>query len=444
MTPIAETSKRRSSPLRALRHRNYRLFFFGQMISLSGTWMQSVAQAWLIYRLTGSPFFLGLIGFANNFPVFFIAPFGGALADRLPRRSILIATQTTSMTLAFLLAALTLSGRIEAWHLFVFASTLGIINGFDIPARQAFAVEMVGREDLVNAIALNSTVFNTARVAGPAIAGILVALVGEGWCFFINAVSYIAVLAGLLQMRLAPHTTAEKKESTFSAIAGGFRFAGSTGPIRALLLLLTVISFTGMPFGVLMPIFANEILGRGAEGLGILMGATGVGALLGSVTLATRGSVIGLGRWVARASIGFGLALVLFSFSRSFVLSVILLVPVGFSMIVSMASSNTLIQSMVPDQMRGRVMAVYSMVFMGGAPLGALLAGTLADGLGAPATVGLGGALSVIAGMIFWLRLPTHRFVARRLILAQQMAGGEPAQEITGAGAISDDDDERF
>lgn len=444
MTPIAETPKKRSSPLRALRHRNYRLFFFGQMISLSGTWMQSVAQAWLIYRLTDSPFLLGLIGFANNFPVFFIAPFGGALADRLPRRSILIATQTTSMILASLLAALTLSGRIEAWHLFVFASTLGIINGFDIPARQAFAVEMVGREDLVNAIALNSTVFNTARVAGPAIAGILVALVGEGWCFFINAVSYIAVLAGLLQMRLTPHVTAEKKESTFSAIAGGFRFAGSTGPIRALLLLLTVISFTGMPFGVLMPIFASEILGRGAEGLGILMGATGVGALLGSITLATRGSVIGLGRWVARASIGFGVALVLFSFSRSFALSVVLLIPVGFSMIVSMASSNTLIQSMVPDEIRGRVMAVYSMVFMGGAPLGALLAGTLADGLGAPATVGLGGAVSVIAGMIFWLRLPTHRFVARRLILAQQMAGGEPAQEITGSGAISDEDDEPF
>ena len=444
MTPIAETPKKRSSPLRALRHRNYRLFFFGQMISLSGTWMQSVAQAWLIYRLTDSPFLLGLIGFANNFPVFFIAPFGGALADRLPRRSILIATQTTSMILASLLAALTLSGRIEAWHLFVFASTLGIINGFDIPARQAFAVEMVGREDLVNAIALNSTVFNTARVAGPAIAGILVAMVGEGWCFFINAVSYVAVLVGLLQMRLARHVTAERKESTFTAIAGGFRFAGSTGPIRALLLLLTVISFTGMPFGVLMPIFANEILGRGAEGLGILMGATGVGALLGSVTLATRGSVIGLGRWVARASIGFGVALVLFSFSRSFALSVLLLIPVGFSMIVSMASSNTLIQSMVPDQIRGRVMAVYSMVFMGGAPLGALLAGTLADGLGAPATVGLGGAVSVIAGMIFWLRLPTHRFVARRLILAQQMAGGEPAQEITGSGAISDDDDQPF
>jgi MFS family permease len=444
MTPIAETSKRRNSPLRALRHRNYRLFFFGQMISLSGTWMQSVAQAWLIYRLTDSPFLLGLIGFANNFPVFFIAPFGGALADRLPRRSILIATQTTSMVLAFLLAALTLSGRIEPWHLFVFASTLGIINGFDIPARQAFAVEMVGRGDLVNAIALNSTVFNTARVAGPAIAGILVVLVGEGWCFFINAVSYIAVLAGLLQMRLASHAPAEKKESTFSAIAGGFRFAGSTGPIRALLILLTVISFTGMPFSVLMPIFANEILGRGAEGLGILMGATGVGALLGSITLTTRGSVIGLGRWVARAAIAFGLALVLFSFSRNFTLSVILLIPVGYSMIVSMASSNTLIQSMVPDQMRGRVMAVYSMVFMGGAPLGALLAGTLADGLGAPATVALGGAVSVIAGMIFWLRLPSHRFVARRLILAQQMAGGEPAQEITGAGAISDDDGEPF
>lgn len=433
--------RERTSPLRALQHRNYRLFFFGQMISLSGTWMQSVAQSWLIYRLTDSALYLGLIGFANNFPVFFVAPFGGVLADRVSRHRILITTQCVSMTLAFGLAALTISGRVEAWHLFIFATLLGITNGFDIPARQAFAVEMVGRKDLVNAIALNSTVFNTARVAGPAIAGVLVAVIGEGWCFFINAVSYIAVLAGLLAMRLPEFRRPVKKDGPIAALSGGFRFAGSTGPIRALLLLLVVISFTGMPYTVLMPIFADQILGRGSEGLGILMGATGAGALLGSVTLATRGSVIGLGRWVARASLGFGVALILFSMSRSFFLSVAILVPVGFSMIVSMASSNTLIQSMVPDEIRGRVMAVYSMVFMGGAPLGALLAGTLADGLGAPATVALGGVLSILAGTAFWLRLPAHRFTARRLILAQQMAGGEPAQEVTGTGAVTEDDE---
>ena len=418
--------------LRALGHRNYRLFFSGQIVSLIGTWMQSVAQAWLIYRLTDSPFLLGLVGFANNFPVFFIAPFGGALADRMSRRRILLATQTASMCLAATLAAFTLSGIIRPPHILVFASILGVINGFDIPARQAFAAELVGRADLPNAIALNSTVFNAARVAGPAIAGLVVAAIGEGWCFAVNAASYVAVLSSLLLMRMTPYVRRESTESTFRVLTGGLTFAGTTGPIRALLLLLIVISFTGMPYTVLMPIFASEILGGGARTLGVLMGATGVGALIGSIALATHGSVRGLGRWVARAALGFGVFLILFSFSRDFRLSVVLLIPVGFSMVVSMASSNTLIQAMVPDAIRGRVMAVYSMVFMGGAPLGALLAGTLAQTIGAPATVAAGGALSIVAAIVFWVRLPAHRVVARELILAQQVAGGEPAQEATG------------
>ncbi|HEU5162091.1 MAG TPA: MFS transporter [Thermoanaerobaculia bacterium] len=417
--------------LRALRHRNYRLFFSGQIVSLIGTWMQSVAQSWLIYRLTDSAFLLGLVGFATNFPVFFIAPFGGALADRMSRRRILLATQTASMCLAALLATFTLTGMIRPAHILVFASILGVINGFDIPARQAFAAELVGREDLANAIALNSTVFNAARVAGPAIAGLVVAAIGEGWCFAVNAASYVAVLSSLLLMRMTPYVRRQSTESTMEVLTGGFTFAGTTGPIRALLLLLIVISFTGMPYTVLMPIFASEILGGGARTLGVLMGATGVGALLGSIALATHGSVRGLGRWVARAALGFGVFLILFSYSRDFRLSVALLVPVGFSMVVSMASSNTLIQAMVPDAIRGRVMAVYSMVFMGGAPLGALLAGSLAETIGAPATVAAGGALSIVAAIVFRLRLPAHRMAARELILAQQMAGGEPAQEAT-------------
>lgn len=418
-------------PFRALRHRNYRLFFSGQLVSLIGTWMQSVAQAWLIYRLTDSAFLLGLVGFANNFPVFFVAPFGGMLADRTSRRRILLATQSASMLLAASLAALTLTGTIRAGHVLIFASILGIINGFDIPARQAFAAELVGREDLANAIALNSTVFNAARVVGPAIAGVLVAAIGEGWCFLLNALSYIAVLASLLSMRMAPYLRKRTGESTFRLLTGGFTFAGSTGPIRALLLLLVIISFTAMPYSVLMPIFANEILNAGPRGLGILMGATGVGALLGSIALATHGTVRGLGRWVARAAFFFGLFLALFSFSRDFRLSVALLIPVGFSMVVAMASSNTLIQAMVPEAIRGRVMAVYSMVFMGGGPLGALSAGALAQTIGAPLTVAAGGALSVIASIVFAIRLPKHRVVARQLILAQQVAGGEPAQEIS-------------
>ncbi|MFN2442538.1 MAG: MFS transporter [Thermoanaerobaculia bacterium] len=419
--------------LRALRHRNYRLFFFGQLVSLIGTWMQSVAQAWLIYRLTDSPFLLGLVGFSNNFPVFFIAPFGGMLADRMSRRRILLVTQTASMTLAALLATFTLTGIIRPGHILIFASILGVINGFDIPARQAFAVGLVGRDDLTNAIALNSTVFNAARVAGPAIAGVLVAAIGEGWVFLLNAASYVAVLASLLAIRMPPYVGAATSESRLRRMLGGFRFAGTTGPIRALLLLLVVISFTAMPYSILMPVFASEILGTGARGLGILMGATGVGALLGSIALATHGTVQGLGRWVARAALAFGLFLLLFSFSRDFRLSVALLIPVGFSMVVSMASSNTLIQAMVPEEIRGRVMAVYSMVFMGGGPLGALLAGALAQRIGAPATVAAGGMLSIVAAIIFAIRLPTHRVVARELILAQQVAGGEPAQEATGA-----------
>ncbi len=418
--------------LRALSYRNYRLFFAGQLVSLIGTWMQSVAQSWLIYRLTDSPFLLGLVGFASNFPVFFIAPFGGMLADRMSRRRILLVTQCASMILAGLLAALTLTGTIRPSHILVFASLLGVINGFDIPARQAFAAELVGREDLVNAIALNSTVFNAARVAGPAIAGILVAAIGEGWCFALNAVSYIAVLWSLLAMRMAPYVRRATGESRLRVLTSGFTFAGTTGPIRALLLLLVVISFTGMPYTVLMPIFASEILGGGARALGMLMGATGIGALLGSIALASHGSVRGLGRWVADAALSFGVFLVLFSCSRDFWLSVALLVPVGFSMVVSMASSNTLIQAMVPDEIRGRVMSVYSMVFMGGGPLGALLAGTLAQTIGAPATVAAGGALSIAAAIVFRFRLPAHRVVARELILAQQIAGGEPAQEATG------------
>ena len=421
--------------LRALRHRNYRLFFSGQIVSLVGTWMQSVAQAWLIYRLTDSPFLLGLVGFANNFPVFFIAPFGGALADRMSRRRILLATQTASMSLAALLAAFTLTGIIRPGHILLFASILGIINGFDIPARQAFAAELVGREDLANAIALNSTVFNAARVAGPAIAGLVVAAIGEGWCFAVNAASYVAVLSSLLLMRMTPQVRRESEESTLKVLTSGFTFAGTTGPVRVLLLLLVVLSFTGMPYTVLMPIFASEILGGGARTLGVLMGATGVGALLGSIALATHGSVRGLGRWVARAALGFGVFLVVFAYSRDVRLSVALLIPVGFSMVVSMASSNTLIQAMVPDEIRGRVMAVYSMVFMGGAPLGALLAGSLAETIGAPATVAAGGALSIVAALVFSVRLPAHRVVARELILAQQMAGGEPAQEATALPA---------
>ena len=422
--------------IRALRHRNFQLFFAGQLISLVGTWMQTVAQSWLVYRLTNSSLLLGSIGFASQFPVFLVAPIGGTIADRGNRRKLVIATQTASMILAFILAVLTLTHVVRVWHIFVLAALLGVVNAFDIPARQAFLVDMVGKEDLMNAIALNSSMFNGARIIGPAVAGILVASIGEGWCFFANAVSYIAVITGLIMMRVSkPYFDA--KAATRSAteqIIEGFEYVRSTGPIRILLLLLGLVSLVGMPYAVLMPIFADTILHSGARGLGLLMGATGVGALLGALTLAARTGLKGLGKWVAVCSAGFGASLILFSFSHWFWVSAAFLVPVGAFMMVQMAASNTLIQSMVPDQLRGRVMAVYSMMFMGMAPFGAFFAGAIAARLGAPITVAIGGVACIAGSIAFGMKLPMFRVEARRLIIAQSLAGGDPAQEITMRG----------
>jgi MFS family permease len=419
---------------RAFRHRNYRLFFSGQLISLVGTWMQTVAQSWLVYRMTGSALLLGTVGFASQIPVFIMAPIGGIVADRNNRRRVVIGTQTASMILAGILAALTLSGRVQVWQIMVLAAGLGVVNAFDIPARQAFLIDMVGREDLLNAIALNSSMFNGARIIGPAIAGILVASIGEGWCFFANAVSYIAVLVGLLLMRIEHAANLASQGSPLEHILEGFHFVRNAGPIRIILLLLGLVSFVGMPYAVLMPVFADQILHGGARGLGILMGATGVGALLGAASLAARVGVKGLGKLIAICSGGFGVSLILFSFSKIFWLSTVLLVPVGLTMMVQMASSNTLIQSMTPDRLRGRVMAVYSMMFMGLAPFGAFSAGALAHHIGAPWTVALGGVACIAGALVFGTHLPKVRKEARELILAQSMTAGTPAQGVSGQG----------
>ncbi|HEV7920206.1 MAG TPA: MFS transporter [Thermoanaerobaculia bacterium] len=422
-------------PLRALRHRNFQLFFAGNLISLVGTWMQAVAESWLIYRLTGSSFLLGAIGFANQIPAFLLGPIGGHIADRYDRRRVLIATQTAAMTLAFILAALTLMNVIREWHIFVLATCLGIVNAFDLPARQAFLVQMVDREDFINAIALNSSMFNGARIVGPAVAGLLVAAIGEGWCFFSNGVSYIAVIISLMLMnvpRLAPRSVSS---SPLANIREGLRYVAVTRPIRALLLLLAVVSFTSMPYAVLMPIFADRILHTGPRGLGILMGCSGAGALVGSILLAMRSTVFGLGRWVMFAAASLGATLIAFGLSRSFVLSCAILFFVGFSMIVQMSSSNTLIQSMVPDELRGRVMAAYTMTFMGSGPLGALLAGAMAQTIGAPMTLAIGGAITIVASIVFGIRLPLLRGEARQLIIAQQAMPGEPGNNMTATGA---------
>jgi MFS family permease len=418
--------------LRALRYRNFQLFFGGQFISLIGTWMQNVAQAWLVYRITGSSVLLGAIGFSSQIPVFLLSPVGGIVADRFPRQRVVIATQTASMLLALALAALTLFDAVKIWHVFVLSALLGAVNAFDIPARQSFIVEMVGRSDLMNAIALNSSMFNASRVLGPAIAGILVANIGEGWCFFANGISYIAVIVGLFLMHVERRESVRPPGSTLAHVIEGFRFVLDSPAVHALLMLLGVVSLTGMPYAVLMPIFADRILHGGAAGLGWLMGASGVGALGGALLLASRENLKGLSRWVAVAASCFGAGLVAFSFSKNLHLSEILLVPIGFAMMIEMGSSNTLIQSMVPDRLRGRVMSVYSMMFMGMAPIGSLLSGAAADRIGAPLTVAGGGVICMAAAGVFWMWLPQIRTHARRLIVAQQMAGGDPPQEMTG------------
>jgi MFS family permease len=420
--------------LRALRHRNYRLFISGQAISLIGTWMQSVAESWLVYRLTGSAVLLGVVGFANRIPVLLFSTVGGSVADRYNRHHIVVATQVASMCLAGLLAFLTLTHRVQVWHLMAIAAALGLVNAFDIPARQSLVVQLVAREDLPNAIALNSSMFNGARIVGPAVAGLLVATVGEGWCFFANAVSYVAVIVGLLYMRVPPAPKAERPASALAHAVEGFRFAFRSRPIRTLLLILGLVSLMGTPYSVLMPIIADRTFHAGARGLGILMGASGIGALIGALSLARRTTLQGYGRTIALAASGLGLSLMAFSTARHLWLAVVLLVPVGYAMMTQMAATNTLIQSMVPDALRGRVMAMYSMMFMGMAPVGALLAGGLADHLGAATTVALGGGFCLGGGLLLLGRLPGLRGEARQLILAQQPvalpqspAGGEPS-----------------
>ncbi len=405
-----------SATFRALRHRNFQLFFAGQLVSLIGTWMQSVAQSWLIYRLTQSPWLLGLAGFAGQAPIFVLATVGGAVADRRQRRDVLIATQAVSMVLAFGLAAITLSGHVRIWEIFALAAGLGCVNAFDIPTRQSFIVEMVGKEDLGNAIALNSSMFNGARLLGPSIAGVLVATIGEGWCFLVNGVSFLAVIAGLLAIRVADRRIPSLSLHPLAHAAEGFRFVARAGPVRAILALLAVVSLMGTPYTVLLPVLAGEVLHGGAKAFGVLTGASGLGAILGALLLAGRRGVQGLGRWIAAAAGSFGLGLVLFSLSRSLWLSAALLVPAGGAMMVQMASSNTMLQTMAPDALRGRIIALYAMTLMGMATVGSLLAGALATRVGSPSTIALGGAASIVAAAVFATRIPSMREEARALV----------------------------
>ena len=379
--------------LRSLRHRNYRLFFGGQGISLVGTWMQQIALGWLVYRLTDSAFLLGLVSFAGQIPTFILASLAGVLADRYNRHKILIITQTLAMIQASILAVLTLTHTIQIWHIIFLSVFAGIVNAFDLPTRQSFVIELVdNKSDLSNAIALNSSMFNSARLVGPTIAGILISILGEGLCFLLNAISFIAVITALMMMNIVPKIGTIKKEKVLKGLKEGLRYAYNFKAIKVLLLFLGLVSLTGAPYTVLMPIFAKDILKGNANTLGFLFGAVGIGALVGAVYLASRKSVLGLGKWIAISSIIFAFGLILFSFSQNYILSIILMLFTGFGMMVQMASTQTLLQTLVDDDKRGRVMSLYVMAFMGTAPIGSLIAGTLASKFGAPFTILSGGS----------------------------------------------------
>jgi len=392
---------------RALRHRNYRLFFAGQGLSLIGTWTQRIALAWLVYRLTGSELLLGVVGFSSQILTFLVSPFAGVLADRADRRRLLVATQVLAMTQAFVLAGLTMTGAITVWQIIVLAAMLGLINGFDIPIRQSFVVEMLeSREDLPNAIAMNSFMVNAARLVGPSLAGLLIAVVGEGLCFLINGVTFVAVIAALLFMRVAPIVRRPHEAHVLHHLREGLVYAFSFAPIRAILLLLAAFSLLGISYATLMPVFAKDILRGGPETMGFLMGASGLGAMCGAVVLALRESVRGLGRMLVLAGATFGLALIGFACSQNLYLSMGLLAVAGFGMMIQLASTNSLLQTLVDDDKRGRVMSFYVMAFMGTGPFGSLLAGWLARHLGAPAAVAIGGAGCVVSAAFFATRLP--------------------------------------
>ena len=415
--------------LRALEHPNYRLFFFGQGTSLVGTWITRVATSWLVYRLTGSAVLLGVVGFCGQIPTFVLGPFAGVWVDRLDRYRSMIVTQILSMLQSAALAVLALTGTIRIWHILALSVFQGIINAMDIPARQSYVVEMVeGPQDLPNAIALNSSMVNGARLIGPSVAGVLVSLFGEGWCFAIDALSYLAVIASLLMMTVVRKPRVTRRRAALHDMRAGFQYVSRFRPVRDALLLLALVSLMGMPYTVLMPIVAAKVLHGGPNMLGILMSASGVGALAGALYLASRQSVLGLGRVIAIATAIFGGGLCAFSLSRTLPVALVFLIFIGLGFMIEAAATNTVLQTLVSDDMRGRVMSFYSMAFMGMAPFGSLLAGALAARFGAPWTIFVGGIACMIGAALFARRLPELRrdvrpIYAERGILPQIAEG---------------------
>ncbi len=395
---------------RALRHRNFRLFFGGQTISLVGTWMTRIATSWLVYRLTKSPLLLGTVGFAGQIPTFLLAPLAGVIVDRIDRRKVLVWTQVLAMAQSLVMAALTLSHRINITEVLILSAMQGVINAFDMPGRQSFMIRMVeDRNDLQNAIAINSSMVNVARLIGPSLAGVLIAATNEGWCFLIDGVSYIAVIASLLMMRVRSEELAAHGTTMMEQLRQGWVYVAESLPIRTILLLFALLSLMGWPFMVLMPIFAVDVLKGGAHTQGFLMGAVGVGSLASALLLVVRKSVRGLTRVIPIGAAIFGAGLIAFGFSHLFWLSMVMMLVTGFGMMQGLTSSNTILQTLVDEKMRGRVMSYYTMAFVGMAPFGSLLAGTMAHAIGAQHTVIVSGVACILGGVWFWVQLPKLR-----------------------------------
>lgn len=427
--PTSEVSGHFARMGRALRHRNFRLFFAGQSISLVGTWLTQVAASWLVYGLTNSALLLGVASFASQAPTFFLSPVAGVWVDRMNRHRVLLATQTLAMLQSGLLAYFALRGTLDVGHIIALNLFQGIINAIDIPTRQSLVVELIDdRADLANAVALNSSMVNAARLIGPSIAAVLIGLVGEGVCFAIDAASYIAVLASLLALRITPRVRPQKSGRIWAELREGFGYVAGFPPILAVLLLLTTVSLAGGPYMVLMPVIARETLHGGAGTLGMLSASGGLGALIGALYLASRTSVLGLGRIVPLATTGFGVGLILVSQSRSLALTIPLMVLVGGSFMVQLAASNTIVQTLVDEDKRGRVMSLYSTAVFGVVPFGSLLAGSLADRVGAGTTLLVGGVLCCIAALVFKRAFPRMRDhirpIYQRLGIIPELAAG--------------------
>ncbi|AEU37640.1 protein of unknown function DUF894 DitE [Granulicella mallensis MP5ACTX8] len=409
-----ESRGRFSHAWRALRHRNFKLYFAGQSISLIGTWMTRVATSWLVYRLTKSALLLGVVGFAGQILAFVLAPVAGVIVERLDRRKLLVWTQVLAAVQSLAMAGLTLAKIITIHEIIALSALQGLINAFDMPGRQAFTVQMVeDKKDLSNAIALNSSIVNLARLIGPALAGIVIGAVGEGWCFLIDGVSYFAVIASLLAMRVKPLAMRRATTSMLEQLQEGWSYVSTFRPIRTILLLFALLSLMGWPFMVLLPIFAGQVLRGGPHTLGFLTGASGIGALVSAISLAMRKSVVGLTRMIQIAAAMFGGGLILFGLSHVLWLSLLLMLFVGFGMMQGLAASNTVIQTLVPEDKRGRVMSYYTMAFVGMSPFGSLLAGGLAHRFGAPYTVIMTGACCVLGAVWFTVELPAVRKIMR-------------------------------